>query len=265
MKRMLTVLLALVMLTMSCAFAETLRVGMECDYAPYNWTQASESEDALPLAAGGYADGYDVRIAKKVAEYLGYDVVIVKTVWENLVPELLSGNIDCIIAGMSPTEERMATIDFTDPYYTSDVVIVVRKDGGYADATSLADFAGAKITGQQATFHYDVIDQIEGVNKMPAQDTFSTMIVALSAGDIDGYISERPGAESAMATNPNLTYVAFETGKGFDASTEDTTIAVGIAKGSELTAKINEALATISEEERQQIMLDALSAQPSAE
>ena len=265
MKRMLTVLLVLVMLTMSCAMAETLRVGMECDYAPYNWTQASESDEALPLASGGYADGYDVRIAKLVGAYMGYDVEIVKTVWENLVPELLSGNIDCIIAGMSPTEERMATIDFSDPYYTSDLVIVVRKDGGYADATSLADFAGAKITGQQATFHYDVIDQIEGVNKMPAQDTFSTMIVALSAGDIDGYISERPGAESAMATNPDLTYVAFESGKGFDASTDDTTLAVGVAKGSDLTAKINEALATISEEDRQQIMLDALSAQPSAE
>ena len=110
------------------------------------------------------------------------------------MPSLLSGNIDVIIAGMSPTAERMATIDFTDPYYESELVIVVRKDGAYAEATSLADFAGAKITGQLNTFHYTVIDQIPDVQKQTAMDTFPTMIVALNAGTIDGYVSERPGA-----------------------------------------------------------------------
>ena len=79
---------------------------------------------------------------------------------------------------MSPTAERMATIDFTDPYYESELVIVVRKDGAYAEATSLADFAGAKITGQLNTFHYTVIDQIPDVQKQTAMDTFPTMIVA---------------------------------------------------------------------------------------
>ena len=86
------------------------------------------------------------------------------------------------IAGMSPTAERMATIDFTDPYYESELVIVVRKDGAYAEATSLADFAGAKITGQLNTFHYTVIDQIPDVQKQTAMDTIPTMVVALTSG-----------------------------------------------------------------------------------
>ena len=197
MKRLLCALIALMLLG-SFACAETLRVGMECNYAPYNWTQTEASDEALPLAGGGYADGYDVRIAKRVAEELGYDIEIVKTEWDGLVPSLLSGNIDVIIAGMSPTAERMATIDFTDPYYESELVIVVRKDGAYANAASLADFAGAKITGQLNTFHYTVIDQIPDVQKQTAMDTFPTMVVALTSGVIDGYISERPGAESAL-------------------------------------------------------------------
>ena len=121
---------------------------------------------------------------------------------DGLVPSLLSGNIDVIIAGMSPTAERMATIDFTDPYYESELVIVVRKDGAYANAASLADFAGAKITGQLNTFHYTVIDQIPDVQKQTAMDTFPTMIVASNSGVIDGYISERPGAESAGPPTP---------------------------------------------------------------
>ena len=159
----------------------------------------------------------------------------------------------------------MLTIDFTDPYYESDLVIVVRKDGGYADATSLEDFAGATIVGQLNTFHDTVIDQIPDVKHATPMDTFPTMIVAVSSGSVDGYVSERPGAESAVATNPDLTYVVFEDGKGFEADPSDTTIAVGVKKDSELTAKINEALATISEEERVQIMGDALAAQPSAQ
>ncbi len=264
MKKLLCALIALTLL-LGVAGAETLRVGMECNYAPYNWTQAEASDEALPLAGGGYADGYDVRIARRIAEELGYDIEIVKTEWDGLVPSLLSGNIDVIIAGMSPTAERMATIDFTDPYYESELVIVVRKDGEYADATSLADFAGARITGQLNTFHYTVIDQIPDVQKQTAMDTFPTMIVALNAGSIDGYISERPGAESAVATNPDLTYVEFDEGEGFETAPADISIAIGVAKGSELTAQINEALAAISAEEREQIMLDVLAAPPSAE
>ena len=264
MRRIIAIVIAL-MMVMSVACAETLRVGMECNYAPFNWTQAEDGENAVALAGGGYADGYDVRIAQRVADYLGYELEVVKTEWDGLIMSLMSGDIDCIIAGMSPTEERLLTIDFSDPYYESDLVIVVQKEGAYANATSLADFAGAKITGQLNTFHYSVIEQIPDVNQQTAMDTFATMLVALGAGAIDGYVSERPGAESAVATNPNLTFVAFEEGMGFECDPADTTIAVGIAKGSELTEQVNAALATISEEERVQIMADALAAQPSAQ
>ena len=90
-----------------------------------------------------------------------------------------SGKIDAIIAGMSPTQERQATIDFTDPYYETGVVMGVRKDGAYASAASLSDFAGAKVTGQMNTYHYDVIDQIEGVEKQNAMADFPSMICLL--------------------------------------------------------------------------------------
>jgi putative lysine transport system substrate-binding protein len=266
MKKIAMLMMTLVLVCVSMAgMADTLKVGMECNYAPYNWTQSEPSDEAVAIAAGGYADGYDVRIAKRIASELGMELEIVKTEWDGLVPSLMSGKIDCIIAGMSPTEERKVTIDFTEPYYESELCVVVMKDGAYANAASLADFSGAKITGQLNTFHYSVIDQIPEVKLQTAMDTFPTMIVALGAGAIDGYVSERPGAESAVATNPNLTFVAFEDGMGFECDPADTTIAVGVAKNSELTAQINTALASISEEQRVQIMADALAAQPSAE
>lgn len=243
-----------------------LRIGMECGYAPFNWTQQDDSNGAVAIeGGGGYANGYDVQIAKKVADGLGKELVIVKTEWDGLLPAVNSGVIDGIIAGMSPTAERKEKIDFTDNYYVSDLVIVVRADSEYANATSIQDFAGAKIAGQLNTFHDTVIDQIEGVSHEPAMDNFPAMRVALESGVIDGYVSERPEGISAAAANSKFTYVGFELENGFEYNVDDGAIAMGIKKGSDLTAQVNEILAGISQEERDQLMEDAIKNQPAAE
>lgn len=238
------------------------RVGLECNYAPYNWTQTDDSNGAVAIDSGAFGGGYDVEIAKLLAEGLGKKLVLVKTEWDGLIPALNSGKIDAIIAGMSPTEERKLTVDFSDPYYYSDLVMVVKKDGAYANAQSIADFAGAKLTAQLNTFHYTVLDQIEGAQVQPAMDTFPTMIVALASGKIDGYVSERPGAVSAVASNPDLSFVAFEEGKGFVYERDETAIAVALKRGSELLAPINEILAGIDEQARNELMDAAVLNQP---
>ncbi|HQE06477.1 MAG: transporter substrate-binding domain-containing protein [Tepidanaerobacteraceae bacterium] len=243
---------------------DTFKVGLECGYPPFNWTQLDDSNGAVPIEGSPeFAGGYDVEIAKRIAEGLGKELVIVKTEWTGLLPALTSGKIDAIIAGMSPTEERKETIDFSDIYYKSDLVMVVKRGSKYENATSIQDFKGAKITAQLNTFHYTVIDQIEGVNKQPAMDDFPAMRVALESGTIDGYVTERPEAISAEAANPNFKMVEFT--DGFVTSDDDTAIAVGIRKGSELREKINQILADISEEERTKLMDEAIRNQPAAE
>lgn len=242
-----------------------LRIGMECGYAPFNWTQQDDSNGAVAIEGGGYANGYDVQIAKQVAEGLGKELVIVKTEWDGLVPAVQSGVIDGIIAGMSPTAERKEKIDFTDNYYVSDLVIVVRADSEYANATSIQDFAGATLTAQLNTFHDTVIDQIEGVEHATPMTDFPAMRVALESGIIDGYVSERPEGISAAAANDAFVYVGFEVENGFEYEINDAAIAMGIAKDSELTAQVNEVLAGISQEERDALMADAIAQQPAAE
>ncbi len=242
----------------------TFRVGLEAGYAPFNWTQMDDSNGGVKIDGNSeYAGGYDVEIAKRIAEGLGKKLVIVKTEWDGLLPALTSGKIDAIIAGMSPTAERAESIDFSDNYYKSDLVMVVKKGGKYEGATSIKDFKGAKVTAQLNTFHYTVIDQIEGVIKETAMDNFPAMRVALESGIIDGYVSERPEGISASSANKNFTFVEFK--DGFVTSDEDTAIAVGVVKGSKLTEKINEILAGISEEERQSIMDTAIKNQPAAQ
>ncbi|TJX15670.1 transporter substrate-binding domain-containing protein [Tissierella creatinini] len=241
----------------------TFKVGLEAGYPPFNWTQADDSNGGVKIDGNAeYAGGYDVEIAKKIAEGLGKELVIVKTEWDGLLPALTSGTIDAIIAGMSPTAERAKNIDFSDNYYKSDLVMVVKNGGPYSNAKSIQDFKGAKVTAQLNTFHYTVIDQIEGVNKETAMSDFPAMRAALQSGIIDGYVSERPEGISASSANSNFAFVEFE--DGFETLDDDTAIAVGLKKDSELKDKINEILSQISEEERQQIMDDAIVNQPSA-
>lgn len=242
----------------------TFKIGMEAGYAPFNWTQNDDSNGAVKIKGSSeYAGGYDVEIAKKVAEGLGKELVIVKTEWDGLVPALVSGKIDGIIAGMSPTEKRKETIDFSDSYYKSNLIMVVKKGSKYEKATSIQDFKGAKITAQLNTFHYSVIDQINGVEKKTAMDNFPAMRVALESGVIDGYVSERPEGVSASAANDKFVMIEFN--DGFKTSEEETTTAVGLQKGSDLTEKINKILADIPEEEQTSMMDNAIKNQPAAE
>jgi putative lysine transport system substrate-binding protein len=271
----LTIFLSTILLLTACGSSssentgtsgekDTFKVGLEAGYAPFNWTQMDDSNGGVKIDGNAeYAGGYDVEIAKKIAEELGKELVIVKTEWDGLVPALVSGKIDAIIAGMSPTAERKESIDFSDNYYTSELVMVVKKGGDYEGATSLQDFKGAKITAQLNTFHYSVIDQIDGVKKQTAMDNFPAMRVALESGMIDGYVSERPEGISASAANDNFAMVEFT--DGFTTSDDDTATAVGLQKGSDLAEKINKALSEISEEERQEIMDNAIKNQPAAQ
>ena len=147
----------------------TLTVAMECAYAPYNWTQTDDSNGAVQIRdSSDYAYGYDVMMAKKIAEALGQEVQIVKLDWDSLVPAVMSGDVDCVIAGQSITSERAQQVDFTDPYYYASIVTLVKKDSPYASAASVADLAGATCTSQLGTIWYDIcLPQIENANLPP--------------------------------------------------------------------------------------------------
>ena len=110
----------------------TLKIGMECAYAPYNWTDVEgNSLGCVPISGEGkenlWANGYDVQIAKYLADRLGLKLEIYAIEWNSLLPALESGAIDAIAAGMSPTAERAEQIDFTDTYYESNLVVIIKK------------------------------------------------------------------------------------------------------------------------------------------
>jgi putative lysine transport system substrate-binding protein/putative lysine transport system permease protein len=239
---------------------KTFTVGMECNYAPFNWTQVESDEFSVPLESAGHAGGYDVMMAKTLADKMGMELVIKKLSWEGLEPAVTSGEIDAIIAGMTATPERKENADFTTPYYESEMVCIVRGDDALANATSLADFTGKNVQGQQNTLYDDIIDQIPSVNHMTPLQSYPLMVVSLQNGEADALTAELPVATGVVTSNPNLAIVRFEDGKGFEA---DTTVSIAVKKGNtELLNSIQAALDTIDTDTRNQWMTDAVSRQP---
>lgn len=243
--------------------SDTLRVGMECNYAPFNWSTTKEGEYTQPISSADYCDGYDVVVAKNLADKIGKKVEIVKLDWDNLILSLNNNQIDAVIAGMTATDERKQQVNFTDPYYVSEEVLIVKKDSQYTSATSLEDFKGATVQGQMNTIYDEVIDQIPGVNHMPAAETFPAAIQALQAGSVDAVTSELPVANGVVSANPDLAIVRFAEGKGFEA---DTSVSIAVRKNDdELLNALQDALKTIDTDTRNTWMEEAVNRQPANE
>ncbi|WP_278559380.1 ABC transporter substrate-binding protein/permease [Streptococcus constellatus] len=240
---------------------EYLRIGMEAAYAPFNWTQDDDKNGAVKIeGTNQYANGYDVQIAKQVAKELGKKPLVVKTSWNGLIPALTSGKLDMIIAGMSPTAERKKEIAFSNSYYTSEPVLLVKKDSAYANAKTLNDFKGAKITSQQGVYLYNLISQLTGAKQETAMGDFAQMRQALESGVIDGYISERPEALTAEAANSKFKMIQFK--KGFEVNQEDATIAIGMRKNDNRIEQVNAAIAKISAKDQIALMDKMIRNQP---
>lgn len=242
---------------------KVLRVGMECGNPPYNWSQTDDSNGAVPVeGTSEYVNGYDITMAKALAESLGYKLEVYKIEWNGLIMALQSDKIDAIIAGMSPTEERKESVDFTDPYYTADYMTLVKADGKYASATCKEDLEGAVVTSQQGTKMYDTLTQIPGATVEEALPDMSSVIVALTSGRIDATIVEKPIGLAAVATNPNLKLLDFE--EGYDVDDSITSISIAVRKGdTEILDAMNSQLKGIDEDTRAKWMDEAISNQPS--
>lgn len=265
MKKLFLSLFALLLLSFGFANRaqadEYLRIGMEAAYAPFNWTQDDDKNGAVRIeGTNQYANGYDVQIAKQVAKALGKKPLVVKTSWNGLIPALTSGKLDMIIAGMSPTAERKKEIAFSNSYYTSEPVVLVNKDGSYANAKTLKDFKGAKITSQQGVYLYNLISQLTGAKQETAMGDFAQMRQALESGVIDGYISERPEALTAESANSKFKMIQFK--KGFEVNEEDATIAIGMRKNDNRLEQVNAAIAKISAKDQVALMDKMIQNQP---
>ena len=239
------------------------RVGMECAYAPSNWQESEATDTNVPVenVSGAYAEGYDVQIARIIADSLGKDLVIVKLSWDGLIDALNQGQIDAIIAGMMDTAERRESINFSDPYKETIYSMMVLAGSPYENAASIQDFSGAAVLGQQGTALDDVIDQIEGVEHLSPVGSVPDMISRLQQGTCDAIVINVENAQGYLASNPNFRLVTFDEGSGFTLPAKGS--CVGLRKSdNELLDQINTILSGIDDDARAAMWQAAVDGQP---
>ena len=247
-----------------------LTVGMECAYAPYNWTQMDDSNGAVPISnvPGAYANGYDVMIAQRICETYGWELEIVSSAWDSLCPAVQSGTMDANIAGQSMTADRMKEVDMAGPYYYATIVVLTTKDSQYANAASIADLAGGTCTSQSGTIWYDsCLPQIEDANILPAQESAPAMLVALESGKCDAVVTDMPTGMAACVAYPDFKLLDFSGTDGdFEVSDEDINIGISVQKGNtELLDALNSVLDKMTEDDYKEMMDEAISVQPLSE
>ena len=141
--------------------------------------------------------------------------------------------------------------------------MVVRKDSKYANATSIQDFAGAKVTSQAVSIWLPLVKQIPDVQEQPGLGEMSELFVGVSSGKLDAIITGLTEAQSGCMSNPDLTYVTFEDGKGFDVELSALCAGIPLAKGNtELKEKIDAVIATMDHDTQLEMMTNALNQQP---
>ncbi len=249
-----------------------LTVGMECTYAPYNWTQMDDSNGAVPISnvPGAYANGYDVMIAKRICEANGWELEIVSSAWDSLTPAVQSKTMDANIAGQSMTADRMAEVDMAGPYFYATIVCMTTKDSQFATATSISDLAGGTCTSQSGTIWYDsCLPQIPDINLLPPSETATNMILQLQTGSVDFICTDLPTAMAAAAKDENLVILNFAGTDGdfqftSDAErAENVNIGISVAKGNQtLLDAINAVLSQMTEEDFNALMDQAIAIQP---
>lgn len=249
---------------------EAIVIGLECNYAPFNWTTFESSDYTLPIAnkANSYADGYDIQIAKYLSSELGREVKIMATDWNSLISDLLFESIDLVIAGMTDTEERRQTISFTDEYYRSELVLVTSKTVADSyDHTLSADelselISGKVIVSQKSTVTDDVIGdtfatEYGAIHANPL-NTFALAATDVSNGSAFAMTAELPVAQSIVKSFDNLGIIHIDQNILGEAQAE-LGVSIGVRKtDTQLESDINAALAKLSTEDRVEMMAGAL-------
>ena len=251
-----------------------LVIGLECAYQPFNWEVSASSEHTLPIfGTSQHADGYDIAIARYLSEDLGKEVEIRKIEWDALIPSLLNGEINMILAGMSSTEERRKTIDFTDAYLTSDLAFLMKKDAiptgnsknnplNYEGLLQL--FNGKSLVCQMGVVGDDIIEDyfasVEGYTITHASPLKTYPLAALDVSRNIAFAmpAELPVVEAMTNIDSSLGVLYVDYSFLSTGDLEGLSVNIGIKKGNDdLRNELNASLGRLSQAERSRLMGEA--------
>ncbi len=231
MKKWTALFLALILAASLCctAVADTLTMCTNASFPPYEFVDG----DAIV--------GIDAEIAAAVAEMLGYDLEIMDIEFSACIPALVSGKADFSMAGMTVTDERKQSVDFSDSYATGVQVVIVKEDSAITSVDDLFAEGAKHVVGVQESTTGDiyVTGDVEeaGLGTVNRYQNGNDAVMALLAGKVDCVVIDNEPAKAYVAANEGL--------KILDTEYIVEEYAAAFPKGSELTAKFNAALAEL--------------------
>lgn len=209
---------------------KVLVMGTSADYPPFEYVDTANGEEFI---------GFDIDLANYITEQLGYELEIRDMAFDGLIGALQTGRVDFVASSMSATEERKKNVDFSDIYFQSGEMIVVRKDSGIE---SVEDLAGKALGVQLGSIQEGTADdlskevgniEVKKLNKVPE------LIQELKSNRIDGVVLDQTVAEGFLAELDDLS--------GILLNVDAAGTAIAFPKDSELTEEFNQVIQEMKE------------------
>lgn len=213
-----------------------LKIGTESTYPPFEYK------------IDGKLVGFDVDLLEELGKAIGFEVEFIEQSFDGLIPALKAGKIDLIAAGLSATDERRKSVDFTDEYYKAPNLFLRKK--GNSELVDRNSMNGKKIGVQLGTIQEGIAKGIEGAEVVPNESTVTTLM-NLDSGRLDVVILDAIVATEYMKNYPNIESFMEEENLGSGMA-----MAVDKGKYSELVIKINEEMKKMREDGRFKALLD---------
>ena len=206
-----------------------LVVGTASGFPPYEFIDTSKAEKTVV--------GIDIALAQKIADKIGVKLEVQDMNFSAILSSLAAGKVDIALSGITPTDERKKTVDFSDVYLNDQNIILVRKEdvGKY---TKLSDFYGKKIAVQKSTQQEQLAKDKLKDAQVVSLDKVANALMELQQGKVEGVPAQKVVSAQYLITNPGIA----DSGVIFEGT--DSTSAVAIPKGNEDLVKIiNEVIA----------------------
>lgn len=228
MKKLILAAAAVLALT-GAASAQTVRLGTEGAYAPWNFLDDS-----------GSVAGFEIDLGNELCARAELTCEWVVNEWDSIIPNLQAGNYDAIMAGMSITEERQQTIDFSDNYFPPDPSAYVAAAGAGLD---LENPSGLKIGAQGATIQHAYVEEnFADGNTIQAYETADQAMADLLAGNLDAILADSAYLEPIVEGNSAIEFTGPEVLIGGG-------VGIGLRKADdELEQKLNDAITSVKED-----------------
>jgi polar amino acid transport system substrate-binding protein len=215
-----------------------LTIGTSADYPPYEFHKEIDGKDTIV--------GFDMMIAEEIAKDLGVKLEIKDMKFDGLLGALKSKNIDMVVAGMTPTEERKKAVDFSDTYYNGGNIILIKKENADKYKT-IQDLKEAKIGVQKASLQEGIVKDVIQATNIKSLSKISDVVLELENNNVDAVVISKETTKGYLKQYQDIVDGNIDLGED---TAEGSAIAVSKSTDKALLDEVNKVLTKLNKEDK---------------